>query len=339
MRIGILGAGFGLALGVMFYRYGHAVTIWSNSKREIAVLQADNENRLKLPGVLIPAGVVLSADPTELSECDIIISSVPTFACRDALRAIAPYIRSDAVIVNTSKGFEAGADGALPLRMSEVMAEVLPSHPCVVITGPSHAEEVGRGVPTAVTAASLDESAMLMIENELSNEVFRIYHNNDIIGCELGGALKNIIALACGICDGLEKVTPVGDNTKAALMTRGLSEIARLGIALGASRQTFAGLSGLGDLIVTCTSMHSRNRRAGILIGEGTSPSDAVAKTGTVEGFFCTKSALEFSKALGVPMPITEQTYNILYANTKPIDALSILMDRPTKEENDKFWG
>ncbi|MDR0903821.1 MAG: NAD(P)-dependent glycerol-3-phosphate dehydrogenase [Ruminococcus sp.] len=338
MKIGILGAGFGLALGVMFHKYGHEVTIWSNSKREIAVLQADNENRLKLPGVIIPAGVRLTADPTELGASDIIISSVPTFACRDALRAISPYTHPDTVIVNTSKGFE-GNDYGLPLRMSEVMAEVMPHNPCVVITGPSHAEEVGRGVPTAVTAASVSEQAMLMIENELSNEVFRIYHNDDIIGCELGGALKNIIALACGICDGLAKKTPVGDNTKAALMTRGLSEIARLGIALGASRQTFAGLSGLGDLIVTCTSMHSRNRRAGILIGEGVSPADAVAKTGTVEGFFCTKSAREFSLKLGVPMPITEQTYNILYDGLNPLDALTILMERPTKEENDRVWG
>jgi glycerol-3-phosphate dehydrogenase (NAD(P)+) len=339
MKIGILGAGFGLALGVMFYKYGHSVTIWSNSKREIAVLQADNENRLKLPGVIIPAGVRLTADPTELSDSDIIISSVPTFACRDALTAVRGFIRPDAVIVNTSKGFEAGKDGALPLRMSEVAAEIMPENPCVVITGPSHAEEVGMGVPTAVTAASVDESAMLMIENELSNEVFRIYHNEDIIGCELGGALKNIIALACGICDGLAKKHPIGDNTKAALMTRGLSEMARLGVALGAKPATFAGLSGLGDLIVTCTSMHSRNRRAGILIGEGGLPADAVAKTGTVEGFFCTKQTMEYSKKLRVPMPITEQTYNILYGETKPIDALTMLMERPTKEENDRFWG
>ncbi|MDR0987303.1 MAG: NAD(P)-dependent glycerol-3-phosphate dehydrogenase [Ruminococcus sp.] len=338
MKIGILGAGFGLALGVMFNKYGHEVTVWSNSKREIAVLEADHENRLKLPGVIIPAGVTLTADPTRLKDSDIIVSSVPTFACRDALRAISPYIRPDAIIVNTSKGFESNENG-LPLRMSEVMEEILPLNPCVVITGPSHAEEVGRGVPTAVTAASKDEAAMLLVENALSNEVFRIYHNEDIIGCELGGALKNIIALACGICDGLAKCYPVGDNTKAALMTRGLSEIARLGIALGASRQTFAGLSGLGDLIVTCTSMHSRNRRAGILIGEGTKPADAVAKTGTVEGFFCTKSAREFSLKLGVPMPITEQTYNILYGGLEPVKALAILMERPTKEENDRVWG
>jgi glycerol-3-phosphate dehydrogenase (NAD(P)+) len=334
MKISVLGAGFGLALAVMFDKYGHDVTMWSFSEAEIAVIRADRENRLKLPGVLIPESVRLTSNPADLSEADIVVSSVPTFACRSTLETVKPYIKKEAVIVNTSKGFESGT----LKRMSEVMTEVCPTNPCVVLTGPSHAEEVGRGVPTAVTASSPDEDAMVLVENELSNSVFRVYHNPDMIGCELGGALKNIIALACGICDGLEKICPMGDNTKAALMTRGLSEIARLGLKMGAMRETFAGLSGLGDMIVTCTSMHSRNRRAGILIGRGVNPAEAVKQIGTVEGFACTECAKALAAKYGVYIPITEQSYNILYKGTKPSDALSLLMERPPKEENEPIW-
>jgi glycerol-3-phosphate dehydrogenase (NAD(P)+) len=334
MKLAFLGCGFGLALAVMYSKYGHDCTVWSFSEREIAVIKADNENRLKLPGVMIPAEVKLTADKNALSDADIVISGVPTLFCRETLTAIRDYLKPGAILVNTSKGFESGT----LKRMSEVMADVCPSHPVVVLTGPSHAEEVGLGVPTAVTAASNDESAMLLVERELSNEVFRIYRNADIIGCELGGALKNIIALACGICDGLAENYPIGDNTKAALMTRGLSEIARLGVNMGANSQTFAGLSGLGDLIVTCTSMHSRNRRAGILIGRGISPADAVKQIGTVEGFTCTKAAYQLSLLRNVNMPITEQAYNILYNGTNAIDAVTILMERPSKDEHDVKW-
>jgi glycerol-3-phosphate dehydrogenase (NAD(P)+) len=334
MKISILGAGFGLALAVMFNKYGHDVTVWSFSEGEIAVLRADRENRLKLPGVFIPDSVKLTSNPADITDADIIISSVPTFACRDTLEAVKPFVKKGAVIVNTSKGFESKTLA----RMSDVMREILPANPCVVLTGPSHAEEVGRGVPTAVTASSPDEDAMILVENELSNSAFRVYRNPDMIGCELGGALKNIIALACGICDGLAEKNPMGDNTKAALMTRGLSEIARLGLKMGAKRETFAGLSGLGDLIVTCTSMHSRNRRAGILIGKGVNPDDAVKQIGTVEGFACTQCAHELAAKNGVYMPITEQCFNILYKGTKPTDALTMLMERPTKEENEPIW-
>ncbi|MDR0943823.1 MAG: NAD(P)-dependent glycerol-3-phosphate dehydrogenase [Ruminococcus sp.] len=330
MKLGILGAGFGLALAVMWEKYGHEVIVYSSSAAEIAVIKADGENRLKLPGVIIPGGVKLTSTIGDLSESEIIISSVPTFAIRSVLNDIKPVLSPGATIVNSSKGFE---DGSL-FRMSEVMADVCPSNPCVILSGPSHAEEVGRGVPTAVTSASTDEKACVFIEETLSNEVFRIYRSDDVIGCELGGALKNIIALACGICDGLSEKYPIGDNTKAALMTRGLSEITRLGIAMGAKKHTFAGLSGLGDLIVTCTSMHSRNRRAGILIGKGINPQAAVDQIGTVEGYFCTKSAFALSKKYGVSMPITEQVFEILFNSKSPIAALTDLMERPPKDED-----
>jgi glycerol-3-phosphate dehydrogenase (NAD(P)+) len=330
MKIGILGAGFGLALAVLFDRYGHETVVFSNSSKEIAVIKADGENRLKLPGVVIPGGVKLTSDPSDLSDSQIIISSVPTFAIRAALTEIKPFLAPGVTLVNSSKGFE---DGSL-LRMSEVMADIFPDNPCAILSGPSHAEEVGRGVPTAVTCASTSEKACIFVEEALSNEVFRVYRSDDVIGCELGGALKNIIALACGICDGLAPKYPVGDNTKAALMTRGLSEITRLGMAMGAKKHTFAGLSGLGDLIVTCTSMHSRNRRAGILIGGGSSAKAAVDSIGTVEGYFCTKSAYALSKKHSVSMPITEQVFAILYDGKSPAKALTELMERPPKEED-----
>jgi glycerol-3-phosphate dehydrogenase (NAD(P)+) len=332
MKLGILGAGFGLALAVMWEKYGHEVTVYSSSCNEIAVLKADGESRLKLPGVIIPGGVKLTSDIRDLADSEIIISSVPTFAIRTVLNEIKPILARGVILVNSSKGFE---DGSL-LRMSEVMSDVCPENPCVILSGPSHAEEVGRGVPTAVTCASTDEKACVFIEEALSNEVFRIYRSDDVIGCELGGALKNIIALACGICDGLSEKYPIGDNTKAALMTRGLSEITRLGMAMGAKKQTFAGLSGLGDLIVTCTSMHSRNRRAGIQIGKGVKPQAAVDSIGTVEGYFCTKSANALSKKYNVAMPITEQVNEILFNEKTPIQALTDLMERPPKDEEIK---
>ncbi|MCR5817147.1 MAG: NAD(P)-dependent glycerol-3-phosphate dehydrogenase, partial [Ruminococcus sp.] len=205
-----------------------------------------------------------------------------------------------------------------------------------ILSGPSHAEEIGRGIPTTVVVASEDREVSYYVQNALSNKTFRIYVNDDVVGCEIGGSLKNIIALAAGVCDGLG----LGDNTKAALMTRGLTEIARIGLAMGAERNTFAGLTGLGDLIVTCTSMHSRNRRAGILIGQGVAPDEAVRRIGTVEGYECTRNAYELSKRLGIETPITEQLYKILFCGTEPKDSIYNLMSRPKKDETeDGFLG
>jgi len=212
----------------------------------------------------------------------------------------------------------------------------MPKNRVAILTGPSHAEELARGVPTTIVVASDDREVSYYVQNTLSNANFRIYVNDDVIGCELGGSLKNVIALAAGVCDGLG----LGDNTKAALMTRGIREISALGIAMGAQSDTFGGLSGIGDLIVTCCSMHSRNRRAGILIGQGVSPDEAVERVGTVEGYTCTKNAYELSHRLGVEMPITEQLYAVLFEGLDPKMTIAALMQRPKKNETEKdFLG
>jgi glycerol-3-phosphate dehydrogenase (NAD(P)+) len=330
-KITVLGAGgFGLALAVLFSAEGHSITVWSPIESEIAEIELTRENKQKLPGIKIPQSVKLTNDIAAVSDADIIISGVPTFAFRSSLEKAKPFIKSGTVLVNTSKGLESGT----LLRMSEIAAEILPDTAFAVLSGPSHAEEVALRVPTAVVAAAADKNTADYIQKELSNEVFRVYYSNDITGCELGGALKNVIALAAGICDGLG----AGDNTKAALMTRGITEIARLGVSLGAMESTFAGLSGIGDLIVTCTSMHSRNRRAGILIGKGTDPQKAVLEIGTVEGYACTQAAYQLSQKSGISMPITEQCYRILYSGVSPSEAVKYLMGRPAKPETEETW-
>ena len=239
-------------------------------------------------------------------------------------------ISPETVIVNTGKGLE---EESLK-RMSEVLEEEFPDSPIVVLSGPSHAEEVALGMPTTVVASSKDVKYSDYIQSVMSNNTFRIYINSDMVGCELGGSLKNVIALCAGICDGMG----FGDNTKAALMTRGITEIARLGVALGGKTETFAGLTGIGDLIVTCTSVHSRNRRAGMLIGQGTSPEDAVQQVGTVEGYICTKAAYELAQKVGVDMPITEQCYNVLFNGLSAKSALTNLMGRPKRHEAETIW-
>ena len=211
------------------------------------------------------------------------------------------------------------------------MRECFPESTIAILTGPSHAEELARGIPTTVVVASENREASNYVQEILSNSTFRVYVNDDVIGCEIGGALKNVIALASGVIDGLG----MGDNTKAALMTRGIKEIRTLGIAMGARSETFAGLSGIGDLIVTCCSMHSRNRRAGILIGKGTDPAEAVEQVGTVEGYVCTQNAYDLAKRLNVELPITEQLYKLLFEGEKPYDALKNLMGRPVKNETE----
>lgn len=235
------------------------------------------------------------------------------------------------VAVNTGKGLE---DDSLK-RMSEVLEEALPANqPIVVLSGPSHAEEVALGMPTTVVAASKDSKYSDYVQSVMSNNMFRIYINNDLVGCELGGSLKNVIALCAGICDGMG----FGDNTKAALMTRGITEIARLGVALGGKTDTFAGLTGIGDLIVTCTSMHSRNRRAGILIGQGVTPQEAVDRVGTVEGYICTRAAYNLAKKVGIDMPITEQCYRVLFEGLSAKAAVNNLMGRPKRHEAETVW-
>lgn len=326
-NITILGSGgFGLCLALTAYRNGHKVKVWSKFSDELEAIRRDGEHKQKLPGVHIPSEIELTDSMDCINGCDMVIFGVPSRFVRDTVRLAAPYITSSMTVVNTGKGLEESSLKTL----SQVFHEELPANiPVVIVTGPSHAEEVGRDVPTTIVAACEDESAAVTVQEMLSSQTLRIYLSPDVIGCEIGGALKNIIALCAGVCDGLG----YGDNTKAALMTRGLHEIANLGLAMGGKRETFSGLSGVGDLIVTCCSMHSRNRRAGILIGEGMDPEEAVKMVGTVEGYYCCHAARELACKLGVTMPITEQLYKILFEGGDVKEALAALMSRPRKPE------
>lgn len=326
-NIAVLGSGgFGLSLAVMMDKMGHDVTVWSKFKSELDDIRRDGENKAKLPGVKISESIKLTDDISCVTGKDLVILGIPVNVVRSVAKEAAPFISENTVVVNTGKGLEGGS-----LKfISEVVKEEI-GRPIVVLTGPSHAEEVAIGMPTTVVVASEIPEEADYVQSVMSSSTLRIYINDDVVGCEMGGALKNIIALCAGICDGMG----YGDNTKAALMTRGMSEITRLGMALGGKRETFAGLSGVGDLIVTCTSMHSRNRRAGILIGKGTDPAEAVKQVGTVEGYFCTKAAYEIAQKSNICMPITEQCYNVLYNGADPHDAIKCLMGRPKKHETE----
>lgn len=326
-KIAILGSGgFGLSLAIMAEHCGnHAVTVWSKFQSEIDDIRRHGEHVQKLPGVPVSESIALTSDISCVKGCDMVIFGIPSSFVRDVAKLAAPYIDDKMVVVNTGKGLEEGSLKTL----SQVIGEEINTDKLVVLSGPSHAEEVARCIPTTIVAASENMEAAEYVQNQLSNSFMRIYLNSDVKGCELGGALKNIIALCAGICDGLG----YGDNTKAALMTRGIHEIARLGKAFGANVNTFSGLTGIGDLIVTCTSMHSRNRRAGILIGQGVSPQEAVERVGTVEGYFCCKAAYDLSRQLGVEMPITEQLNEVLFKGGDVREALSALMKRPLSFE------
>ena len=322
MKIAILGSGgWGLALACTCARLGHDVTVWSKFKDEIDTILRTGELRAKLPGVIIPDTVKLTTDISCAGDKDIVLVGIPVKFVREVCNQAKPYVSKNSIMVSSSKGLE---DGSLK-RMSEVIKEVFPDNTVAVLTGHSHAEELGRGIPTAVVAASEDTEAAKLIQKTFSDNVLRLYVNSDVIGCEIGGAIKNVIALCCGVIEGLG----LGDNTRAALMTRGLSEITRLGIAMGGKADTFSGLAGVGDLIVTCTSMHSRNFRAGILIGQGVSPQEAVLRVGTVEGYACASAALKLAKKYDVNMPITEEINRILFEGKSPKSAIGDLMGRP----------
>ncbi len=322
MKIAILGSGgWGLALACTCARLGHDVTVWSKFKDEIDTILRTGELRAKLPGVIIPETVKLTTDISCAGDKDIVLIGIPVKFVREVCNQAKPYVGRNSIMLSTSKGLE---DGSLK-RMSEILKEIFPDNTVAVLTGPSHAEELGRGIPTAVVAASEDTEAAKLIQKTFSDNVLRLYVNSDVIGCEIGGAIKNVIALCCGVIEGLG----LGDNTRAALMTRGLSEITRLGIAMGGRADTFSGLAGVGDLIVTCTSMHSRNFRAGILIGQGVPPQEAVLRVGTVEGYACAAAALKLAKKYDVNMPITEEINRILFDGKSPKSAIGDLMGRP----------
>lgn len=330
-KITVLGAGgFGTALAIMCAKMGHEVRLWSLFQHEVDQLKADREHKKLLPGVKLPENISITTELSCASGADLIIMAVPSFAVRETAARFRDVLADGTVVVNVGKGLESGTFK----RLSVVIAEELPQAKAAVLSGPSHAEEVCLGVPTTVVASSLHRDAASQVQDLLMNQVFRVYLNADVTGVELGGALKNIIALAAGVCDGLR----LGDNTKAALMTRGLTEIARLGVALGAHTETFAGLTGIGDLVVTCTSMHSRNRRAGILIGGGMDARKAVEQVGMVEGYHATRTAFRLAQQCGVEMPITEQCYHVLYEGKAAREAITALMGRPKKSEGEHIW-
>lgn len=330
-KIGVIGAGsWATALAVVLAKKEVPVSIWSR-RTDLAVwINRDKENKSYLPGVRIPENVKATTDLAEtISGAEAVLFGVPSHAFREVLRSALPHLGKEAKCINAAKGIEEGTLN----RLSQVFADEAGNSAVesyAVLSGPSHAEEVGLDMPTAVVAASSHMATAEFVQDLFMGENFRVYTNPDLVGVELGGSLKNIIALGTGIADGLG----FGDNTKAALMTRGLAEISRLGIALGAHPLTFAGLAGVGDLIVTCTSMHSRNRRAGIAIGRGRTVAEALAEVKmVVEGVRTTRAAYSLAQRCGVEMPITEQIYHVLYEGLSPGAAVGKLMTRGRTHE------
>ena len=331
MKTAVVGSGaWGTALAVCLHNNGHEVTIWTFEKELIAQIETTRENP-RLPGAKLPEAIRISGEYSCVSGCDLVVVASPAFPIRSVCRGIAPYLKDNAVLVCVAKGLEEGTQ----LRMSQVVSQETGKN-VVVLTGPSHAEEVALGIPTGCVAACEDQTLAEFVQDVFMSDCFRVYTSPDVVGAELGAALKNVIAMCAGVTDGLG----CGDNTKAMLMTRGLTEIARLGVSLGARKETFAGLTGVGDLIVTCTSMHSRNRRAGILIGRGKTPQEAMKEVGAVvEGYYAAKSAWELCQKQGVEMPILQAAYEVLYKNVPAAEAVRELLKRNKKAEaEDPGW-
>ncbi len=327
-NIAIFGSGsMGCALALLLAKNGNNVKMWSPFKEEEEMINTHHEHLQRLPGIKIPIEVVCSVDEEfVLKDSKVAVLVVPSQTIRETSKKISKFIKKDTVVVCCSKGIEEGSCKI----MSEIIKEELPVNDIVVLSGPSHAEEIAKNIPTTLVAASENRKNAEFIQELFMTPRLRVYTNPDIIGVELGGALKNIIALCAGISDGLG----YGDNTKAALMTRGLTEIARLGIKLGAKSQTFSGLTGIGDLIVTCTSPHSRNRRAGIMIGQGKSAEQALKEINmVVEGYATTKPAYELSRKHNISMPITTEAYKVLFEGKEPQKAVNDLMTRSKTHE------
>lgn len=328
-KIGILGSGgWGTAIAIMLATYGHNIVLWSFSKEENEDLVKFRENKPYLPGVKIPENVSFTNEISECADTDVVVMATPSHGVRNTAKLFSEFAKKDTIILNISKGIEDGTYKTL----SEVLKEELPNCKIAVMSGPSHAEEVSRGIPTTNVVASEWEGVPEYIQDMFMNPTFRLYTNTDVRGVELGGSLKNVFALCCGILDGVG----FGDNTKAALMTRGLLEMTRLGVKIGAKPNTFSGLSGMGDLIVTCTSMHSRNRRAGILIGRGMTADEAQKEVKmVVEGIKSCKAAKELADKVGVEIPIINETYKVLFEGESVREAVSNLMGRMKKNETE----
>lgn len=328
-NIGVIGAGsWGIALSVLLSNNGHEVKVWSIIEDEITMLKENHEHKDKLPGVILSDRITFTSNLQEAVENkDLLVLAVPSPYVRSTAASLREVVSEGQLIVNVAKGVE---ESTL-MTLSQVIEEEVPQAEVAVLSGPSHAEEVGRGIPTTIVVGAQKKETAEWIQNIFMSDVFRVYISPDVLGIELGAALKNVVALAAGIADGLG----YGDNTKAALITRGIAEISRLGMAMGGRFETFCGLSGIGDLIVTCASMHSRNRRAGILIGQGKTMDEAMKEVKmVVEGVYSAKAAMGLAEKYHVQIPIIEQVNKVLFENKPAAEAMKELMTRDKKIEN-----
>lgn len=327
-KISVLGAGsWGTALSVFLNNNGHEVRLWSRFQEEVDTLKQTRELTSKLPGVHIPENIDLTADVKNCVEtAEVIVLAVPSPYVRGTAELMAPYVKDEQIIVNVAKGIE---EKTL-MTMTDIISEEIPAAGVYVLSGPSHAEEVGRGIPTTCVISGPKRETAEYIQGIFMSPVFRVYTTPDTLGVELGGSLKNVIALAAGTADGLG----YGDNTKAALITRGIAEIARLGTKMGAHMETFYGLSGMGDLIVTCASVHSRNRKAGYLMGKGYTMQQAMNEVKmVVEGVYSAKAAKSLAEKYDVEMPIIMEVNKVLFEDKSAADAVRDLMVRDKKVE------
>ena len=325
-KVTVLGSGgWGMALAMSAFDKGCDVTLWSPFKEEVENLKSTRTNEKLLKGIYLPEGINITDDLSVVEGDTLTIIATPSTAVREVAKKLKEY-KDFGIVINVSKGFEKGS----LKRLSEVISEEIPESPIVALTGPSHAEEVARKMPTSIVAASDSLAAAQVVQNIMSSPYLKIYTSGDIIGAELGGALKNIVAIAAGVCGGLG----LGDNTRAALITRGMTEMARLGVCMGAKGYTFTGLTGIGDLIVTCMSDHSRNNRFGKKLGQGVSVKDALEQVGTVEGYYAAEMAHNLSIKYGIELPIITACYEVMYEGKDIKQALFDLMERPGRSEH-----
>lgn len=328
-KVGILGAGsWGTALALLLHKNGHDVRVWSIDAGEVEMLKREREHKSKLPGVKLPEDMEFTTDmESAVKEKDFLVLAVPSTFTRGTARKMSPYVGEGQIIVDVAKGIE---EDTL-MTLSQQIESEIPQADVAVLSGPSHAEEVGRGLPTTVVIGAKSKKTADYLQEMFMNEVFRVYTSPDRLGMELGGSLKNVIALAAGIADGMG----YGDNTKAALITRGIAEIARLGVKMGGALESFTGLTGIGDLIVTCASVHSRNRKAGYLMGQGKSMQEAMDEVQmVVEGVYSAKAAVKLGKKYGVALPIIDKVNEVLFEGKNPKEAVNELMLRDSRAEN-----
>lgn len=328
-KVGIIGAGsWGTALALLLCKNGHRVRVWSILGEEVEMLDKEREHKSKLPGVKLPADMEFTTDlESTVKGKDFLVLAVPSKFTRGTARSMCPYVCEGQIIVDVAKGIE---EDTL-MTLSQQIESEIPQADVAVLSGPSHAEEVGRGLPTTVVIGAKTKKTADYLQEMFMNEVFRVYTSPDRLGMELGGSLKNVIALAAGIADGMG----YGDNTKAALITRGIAEIARLGVKMGGAWESFTGLTGIGDLIVTCASVHSRNRKAGYLMGQGKSMQEAMDEVQmVVEGVYSAKAAVKLGEKYGVALPIINKVNEVLFEGKNPKEAVNELMLRDSKAEN-----